>query len=225
MTRSTFLRSKRAMLALLALLLAAVAIPAAAQNDVSVSNIFSPVTGCALTSVENVTIRIFNYGGTLPAATSFTAAYTINAGAPVTELITLGAPLTSNSGFTYTFTTQANLSVSGTYTFDATVSLAGDVSPANNSFTGYVVTNSASVGGTLVSSPPSGSSGTLTLSGSAGNVLQWEESDDGGLRWFVLSDQTTSQPFANLRTTAQFRARVRNGECPEALSSIVTVTP
>jgi hypothetical protein len=226
MTRSTFLRSPRAMLALVALLLATVAIPAAAQNDISVTSILSPQGGCALSATENVTIRIFNYGQTLPAATSFTASYTINAGAPVNELITLGSSLTSHSAMTYTFTTQANLSVPGTYSFNATVSLAGDISPANDAFNNYAVTNSAhSAGGTVVATPPSSSSGTLTLNGNTGNVVQWEESDDGGQRWFVLSDETTSQPFANLRTTAQFRARLRNGSCPEALSTIATVTP
>ena len=229
MTRSIFLISSRGVrltLALIALLLAAVAMPAAAQNDVSVTAILSPQSGCALTATENMSVRIFNYGTTLPAATSFNASYTINAGVPVVELITLGSPLTSNSAFTYTFTTQANLSVPGIYTFGTSVSLAGDVSPANNSFGGYVVTNSApSVGGTIAASPPSGSSGTLTLTGNTGNVVEWEESDDGGLRWFVLSEQSTTQAFANLRTTAKFRARVQNGSCPDALSNVATVTP
>jgi len=225
MTLATFLRAKRAVLALVALLLAVIAVPAAAQNDVAVTSILSPQTGCVLTSVENVSIRIFNYGSTLPAATSFNASYTINAGAPVIELITLASPLTSNSAFTYTFTTQANLSVPGSYTFDATVSLAGDISPTNNSFTGYVATNSApSVGGIVTATPPA-SSGTLTLSGNTGNVVQWEESDDGGQRWFALSNESTTQTFANLRAPAKFRARVQNGSCPEALSSIATVTP
>lgn len=210
---------------LIALLLAAIAAPAAAQNDVSVTAIVSPQSGCALTATEPVTIRLFNYGATLPAATSFNVSYAINSGAPVTEIITLGSALTSNTAFTYTFTTQANLSVPGAYTFNATVSLAGDVSPANNAFTGYVAVNSApSVGGTVAASPPA-SSGTLTLSGNTGNVVQWEESDDGGLRWFVVSNQSTTLGFANLRTATKFRARVRNGDCPDALSSIATVTP
>ena len=228
MKRSTFPHASRGVrlaLALIALLLAAVTMPASAQNDLAVTAILSPQGGCALTATENVSIRIFNFGSTLPASTSFNASYTINASAPVVELITLAAPLTSNSTFNYTFTTQANLSVPGNYTFDATVSIAGDISPANNSFTGYVVTNSASLGGTVVSSPPSGTSGTLTLSGNAGNVAQWEESDDGGLRWFVLSDESSTQAFANLRSTAKFRARVRNGACPDALSNVATVTP
>jgi hypothetical protein len=229
MTRSRFAIAShvaRAMFVLIALLCAAAAMPAFAQNDLSVTSITAPQSGCTLGPAENVTIRIFNFGSTLPAGTSFNVSYTINAGAPVVELITLASNLLSNSMLNYTFTTQANLSVPGSYSFAATVSLAGDVSPANNSFTGYVVTNSASAGGTVSSSPPSPtSSGTLTLSGSAGSVVQWEESDDGGLRWFVLDNQTTTQGFANLRTTTRFRARVHSGACAEALSSVATITP
>ncbi|HEY4282810.1 MAG TPA: hypothetical protein VGM62_07050 [Chthoniobacterales bacterium] len=116
-----------------------------AQNDLSIVKITSPVSGCGLTATENVTVRVFNYGNTLPAGTSFNISYTINAGAPVTELITLASNLTSNSTLTYTFLTQANLSVPGTYTFDATVAIAGDVSPANDALTGYIVANSCNI--------------------------------------------------------------------------------
>ena len=116
-----------------------------AQTDLSVTSITAPVSGCALTSTENVTIRIFNFGATLPAGTSFNVSYDINAGVPVTELVTLASNLTSNSAFIYTFTTQADLSLVGSYTFDASVSIAGDVSPANDAFTGYVVINTAPV--------------------------------------------------------------------------------
>src|ERR1044072_4639508 len=152
------------------------------QNDLSVTAITAPVSACAMTATENVTIRIFNFGNTLPAATSFNVSYTINAGAPVTEMITLAAPLTSNSTLNYTFVTQANLSTPGTYTFTATVSLAGDVSPANDAFTNYLVPNTASSVGGTISGPTSvcisGNAGVLTLSGNTGNVLRWEYSVD-----------------------------------------------
>jgi hypothetical protein len=228
MTRLTMLdssRGLRVMLACVALLFAVVARPAIAQNDVSVAAILAPQSGCALTNFENVSLRILNYGSTLPAASSFNVSYTINAGAPVVEMITLASPLSSNSALIYTFTTQANLSTAGMYTFNATVSLAGDVSPANDAFSGYTVMNSApSIGGTIAGAPP-GSSGTLTLSGNNGNVAQWEESEDGELRWFVLANETTTLDFANLRRPTAFRARVSNGACPDAYSNIAIVTP
>jgi hypothetical protein len=202
--------------------------PAAAQNDLSVTAITQPVSGCALTSTENVTIRIFNFGSTLPAATSFNVSYTINAGGPVTELVTLGSTLTSNSTLTYTFTTQANLSVPGTYTLAATVFLPGDVSPANDMFSGYVVTNTApSVGGTVSGGTDvciSGNSGVLTLSGNTGAVLRWEYSTDGGSTWVTISNTTTTQAYNNLTIPTLYRAVVQNGGCTPATSSIASMT-
>src|SRR5215210_3268709 len=113
------------------------------SQDLSVIAITAPVSGCALTATENVTIRIFNFGPNLPAGSTFNVSYTINAGPPVTEMVTLGATLLTNSTMNYTFTTLANLSVPGSYTFTGTVSIAGDINPTNNTFSGYVVTNTA----------------------------------------------------------------------------------
>lgn len=197
-------------------------------QDLSVIAITAPVNGCALTATENVTIRIFNFGPNLPAGSTFNVSYMINAGAPVTEMVVLGAPLLTNSTFNYTFTTQANISTPGTYTFDATVAIAGDINPSNDAFTGYMVTNTAaSVGGTVSGGTNvcvSGNSGVLTLSGHTGNVLQWERSNDGGVSWFSISNTTTSQSYLNLTLPTQYRAQVQNGSCATANSSIASMT-
>ncbi len=199
-----------------------------AQNDLSVTSITAPVNGCALTATENVTIRVFNFGNSLPAATSFNVSYTINAGVPVTELVTLGSSLLSNSTLNYTFTTQANLSVPGTYTIDASVSLAGDVNPTNNAFIGYMVTNTAnSVGGTIAGGTNvcvSGNSGVLTLSGHTGSILRWEYSTDGGSTWINISNNTTTQSYNNLTVPTLYRAVVQNGTCTIANSSVASMT-
>ncbi len=201
---------------------------AVAQIDLSVTNITSPVTGCAMTATENVTIKIFNFGSTLLAGTSFNVSYTINAGAPVVELITLASNLTSNSTLTYTFTTQANLSVPGAYTFDATVSIVGDVSPANDAFNGYLVTNTApSVGGTVSGGTNvcvSGNAGVLTLAGQTGSVVRWEYSTDGGFTWINITNTTTSQPYNNLTVPTRYRALVQNGSCTSAYSTVAIMT-
>lgn len=199
-----------------------------AQTDLSVTSITAPVSGCALTSTENVTIRIFNFGATLPAGSSFNVSYDINAGVPVTELVTLASNLTSNSALIYTFTTQADLSVVGSYTFDASVSIAGDVSPANDAFNGYIVDNTAnSVGGTVSGGTGvciTGNSGVLTLSGHTGNVVRWEYSTDGGFTWINITNTTTTQSYNNLTVPTQYRALVQNGTCTAQYSSIASMT-
>lgn len=69
-------------------------------------------------------------------------------------------------------TTPANLQTPGIYSFNATVSLAGDVNPSNNTYAGYKVTNDAnSVGGTLNGPPMPGSSGSITLSCHARSLI------------------------------------------------------
>lgn len=205
---------------------------ARAQNDLSLAAPFgtiqSPVSGCSLTSTENVTVRIFNFGNTLPAGTSFNVSYNVNAGLPVVEMVVLGSTLLSNSAFTYTFVTQANLSIPGSYTLDATVSLAGDINPVNDAFTNYPVGNSAaSVGGTISGSTTacaSGNSGALTLSSQTGSVIRWEYSNDNGNTWYYISNTTTTQNYSNLKTTTQYRAVVKNGDCSIAFSSMATIT-
>src|SRR5689334_16132594 len=111
----------------------------ALAQDLSTVAITSPQSGCALTATENVTVWLFNYGPTLTAGSSFNVTYSINAGPPMSEMVVLGANLLTNSRFAYTFATQANLSFPGSYTFDATVNLAGDINPTNNAYTGHAV--------------------------------------------------------------------------------------
>jgi gliding motility-associated-like protein len=191
----------------------------------------APVSGCSLTANETVTIRIFNAGAMLPAGTSFNVSYSVNAGAPVTELITLGANFASATTLTYSFTSTADLSAPGVYSIDATVSLAGDVTASNDTYTGYSVTNNAaSVGGTVSGGTAvciTANSGNLTLAGNTGNVLNWEYSTDGGATWVNISNTTTTQSYTDLTVETWYRANVQNASCAAATSSIgiITVDP
>ena len=180
--------------------------------------ILGPVSGIALTATEIVTVRLFNHGTPLPAGTSFNVSYTINAGGPVVEMVTLGSTLLPNTSFEYTFATPANLSTPGMYTFNTTVTLPGDVSPQNNTYQGYQVHNLApSVGGTLMG----GIGGVLTLTGHTGSVLHWERSLDAGLTWSVLANDTTTFPFHDGADHREmYRVLVSNQGAPPAYSSV-----
>jgi gliding motility-associated-like protein len=201
-----------------------------AQNDAALAppngSFTAPVSGCSLTATENVTVRIFNFGpGTIN--TPFNVSYSINGGAPVTEMV--AAPnIPANTSFNYTFTTQADLSVPGTYTFDATVTLAGDPTAGNNTYSGYVVNAiSPSIGGTITAPASvcsSGNSGNLTLTGQTGSVLGWEYSTDGGGTWISISNTSTTQTYFNLTVPTKYRAQVQNGSCTPVYSAISTIT-
>jgi len=204
-------------------------LPAAAQNDLGMApplgDVVSPISGCGLSANENVTVSAFNFGpGTVN--TPFYVSYSVNGGPAITEII--AAPnIPKNSSFVYTFTTQANLSTPGTYTFTFTVSLPGDANPSNNTYTNYVVSNAApSVAGTI-SGPSSvcagSNSGSLSLSGFTGNILRWESSADGGVTWVMLQNPTSTQPFSNLSTATSYRAVVQNSGCAPATSAVFTV--
>jgi gliding motility-associated-like protein len=200
----------------------------AVAQDLSVNNITAPVSACALSANENVTIKVFNFGPTLVAGSTFNVSYWINAGAPVTEMVTLAANFNTNSTLTYTFVTQANVSIPGSYTFDASASVAGDVNPSNDTFTGYVVVNTApSVGGTISGGTnvcTGSNAGALTLSGHTGNVLNWEYSVDGGTTWISISNTTTTQSYNNLTVPTLYRAQVQSGSCTPAFSSVASMT-
>ncbi len=194
-------------------------------------NISSPVTACALTNSETVTIRIFNFG---PGTTAGNISVTYNITGPVNSTATenIVAPnILANSSFTYSFTTSANFSIAGTYNVDVSLIYAGDINNTNNAFTGYSVThNAASVGGTLSGTGSvcqGNNSGNLTLSGHTGSILNWEFSTDGGFTWFNISNITTSQSYNDLSVETWYRAVVQNSTCASVTSSIgiMTVDP
>lgn len=187
-------------------------------------SIMAPATGCALTSTETVTVRIFNSGpGTInaPFDVSYNITGPVNSSA--TETVLVGS-IPMNSTLTYTFTATANLSVAGTYSMDATVTVVGDPNATNNTYTGYSITNNAaSSGGTANGSTTvcyNSNSGNMTLVGNVGSVLNWEYSDDLGITWFNISNTTTSQSYDDLTTETWYRANVQNASCPVSTSTI-----
>ncbi len=198
-----------------------------AQDDAILAaplgTIIAPTTGCALTSTETVTIRIFNSGpGTInaPFDVSFNITGPINSSATETVLV---CSIPMNSTFTYTFTATANLSTAGAYNMDANVTVAGDPNLTNDTYVGYsIVNNAASNGGTATGATVCNgtNSGNISLAGNVGSVLNWEYSDDLGITWFNISNTTTSQSYDDLTTQTWYRANVQNASCAVATSTI-----
>ena len=96
-------------------------------NDIGVSNIVSPVSGELLSSSEQVTITINNFGGATQY--DFDVTFEIN-GVSYTE--TVPGPLAPNSFIEYTFNQTVDLSSFGTYAMLAYTSLNTDFDPTND---------------------------------------------------------------------------------------------
>ena len=86
------------------------------------------------------------------------------------ETYVTGMQLNQFDSEQYTFATTADLSIPGTYTFDATVRLPGDQDPSNDTLSGYSVV-----------------SGTALIV----NTFPWLENFDGS-----ASNGTTVPPLA-----------------------------
>ena len=99
-------------------------------NDIGVTSISSPSSGTNLTSTEQVTVTITNFGG--GTQTNFDVTIDLD-GTIITE--TVAGPLEGNSTIDYTFIYLADLSVFGSYTITAYTSLGSDYDNSNDSTT------------------------------------------------------------------------------------------
>jgi hypothetical protein len=101
------------------------------SNDVGVSVIITPTSGCGLTNLETVSVTLNNFG--TAAQTNIPVTYSINGGTLVTETFT--GTLAAGTSTTFTFTTKANLAVPGTYTIVSGTTLTTDALTANDAVT------------------------------------------------------------------------------------------
>ena len=98
--------------------------------DVAILGIDAPVVDACDLALEPVTIRVVNQG-TNP-ATGIQARYALNAAAPIAPE-TIPGTLAPGDTLSYTFTTLADLTALGVYTFTATATLPNDGNNFNDS--------------------------------------------------------------------------------------------
>ncbi|AVP96542.1 hypothetical protein C7S18_04710 [Ahniella affigens] len=195
-------------------------------QDLAVTRIVTPVSGCQLGDAETVSVEIQNFGTAVPGGSIYRLSYQVGNLPANEEVILRGNPLPSMATFRHTFSfTGANLQAEGLYTLRAQVSIDGETNPANDILDGVVVENFLpSVGGTPQSPSAVADAGAVTLQGHHGAIVEWQISPDG-LRWLSLENQSASQGFSNLEAPNAFRALVQNGRCAAALSSAHWVSP
>jgi|GEM_PF-988174 len=97
-------------------------------QDAGLLTELSPESGCGLSDSSIVSFEYMNAGSDTIFNIDFN--YTINGGTPVTETTTVG--LAPGDTATYTFITPADLSVTGTYTFNIYSTLTGDSNLGND---------------------------------------------------------------------------------------------
>ncbi|MBT8295520.1 MAG: T9SS type A sorting domain-containing protein, partial [Gramella sp.] len=100
-------------------------------RDVGVTSIDSPITAEDLSSNEQITVTIENFGG--EAQQDIPVSYQIGNNAPVTEVYEEVIPVGEFAA--HTFNTSANFSNSGRYTITASTNLQDDFDPTNDSET------------------------------------------------------------------------------------------
>lgn len=106
-----------------------------APNDMGVSSVNEPGSGCNLSATEQVEITVGNFGTNTQ--TSWTVSYRVNGGAVTTE--PMSQSLASGATTTHTFATPANLAAAGTYVIEAWSSLAVDAFAGNDTSSTTVV--------------------------------------------------------------------------------------
>lgn len=97
-------------------------------NDLAVISIVNPSSGVDLSSTEVVTLNIINMGSN--SQSNFNVSYSINGSTPVIE--TVSATINSFETYSYSFTTTADLSIYGIYSFEACTILSNDENTYND---------------------------------------------------------------------------------------------
>ncbi|MEQ8909142.1 MAG: choice-of-anchor J domain-containing protein [Vicingaceae bacterium] len=103
-------------------------------NDVRVSNLIQPESGCGLGSAMTVEVRVKNVGST--PASNFDVELDIDGTVVATE--TVNSTIAPEDSISYQFTATANLSAIGAYTIKAYTQLSGDGNLVNDTTTTIV---------------------------------------------------------------------------------------
>jgi Zn-dependent metalloprotease len=111
------------------------------QNvDVALAKILSPVSGCHLSSTENVKIGVQFLGcDSLSTGTNIDVAYQLDGGSIISETFILGNTIYSEDTAYYTFSNSVDLTSNGTHSLDAWTAFSPDTMNGNNTIVGHSI--------------------------------------------------------------------------------------
>ena len=97
-----------------------------------------------------------------------------------------------------------DFSAPGIYNIQCVISYGGTITDNDTIATSVI---SSVLPGTLSSNDTvcEGDNGQITLSGNTGEIVQWEESVDGGISWSALGNTGNSLNYTNITQTSSYR--------------------
>ena len=131
------------------------------QNDIGITAIIEPYSGCGLSDEETVTIEITNFGAT--SQTDIPVNYSSDGGTTwlaSDEIITI--TLAPEASAEYTFTETSNLSIAGEYEFHAKTNLFEDENPSNDEQLHIIISQATIPAADYLESFESGAAGWYT---------------------------------------------------------------
>ena len=176
-----------------------------AQTDLLPTAITSPTNGCLLSASQNVEVRVARGDNFTPGSVNYsvTVTTTVNgttypAETSSVSLVPYQAALISGSSAPIDF------SAPGIYDIQCVISYGGTIA-ANDTITTSVI--SSVLPGSLSADETvcEGDNGQINLTGNSGEIVQWEESIDGGINWSALGNTTNSLNYTNIAQTTSYR--------------------
>ena len=182
--------------------------------DVGVFGLADPIVKSCYSNAETVRVTIRNFSGVAHDFALFpvTVNVSVTGTNPTvfTPVIINTGTLASGGNLDVLITNSFDMSALGTYTFNATTVLAGDITPGNNAMT--PVDRTAAITAGTISTPflsyCSSASPTLTLTGSTGGDIQWQTSNTSvsGPWTNVGSNSNTYTVSPAITTTTYYQA-------------------
>ena len=176
-----------------------------AQTDLLPTAITSPTNGCLLSAFENVEVRVARGDNSTatPIGFSVTVTTTVNGTTYPTEtssvsLVPYQAALISGSSAPIDFSSP------GIYNIQCVISYGGTIA-ANDTIATSVISSVLPGTLSLDDTVCEGDNGQITLSGNSGEIVQWEESIDGGGTWSILGNNSNSLNYTNIAQTTSYR--------------------
>jgi hypothetical protein len=200
-------------------------------QDVRLTALVAPGNSGCYSATEPVTVTVLN-NTNFPldlSANPVTVSVTATGGYSSSTVINSGI-IAANGTQNVTLPATIDLTVAGTYTFNGSATVTGDINTANDALPSTNIVSAAVAVGTVSSSVGSycqtGGTPTLTLSSYAGGTIQWQEStaSNSGPWTNVGTGGLTYTPSAAITQTTYYQAVVTcTASAASVTSNVVTV--